>query len=46
MRIMGRKVVVAVTDGRLDGFAARSTELTPRARRNLWHVGADLLRRI
>jgi len=37
-------VVVAVTNGRLDGFGWRSTELTPRARRNLWYVGADLSR--
>ena len=43
LRVMGREVVVAVTNGRLDGFAERSTELTPRARRSLWHVGADLV---
>jgi hypothetical protein len=35
---MGREVVVAVTDGRLDG----STPLT----RAFWHVGADLLRQL
>ena len=28
---MGREVVVAVTDGRLDGFAERSTEGFDRA---------------
>jgi hypothetical protein len=39
---MGREVAVAVTNGRLDGVAERSTELTPRARRNLCHLGADL----
>jgi len=39
-QIMGRGVVVAVTKGRLDG----STEVTPRARRGLWHMGADLPR--
>jgi hypothetical protein len=33
-QVMGREVVVAVTNGRLDGFAAR---------RNLWHLGADLV---
>jgi hypothetical protein len=38
------ETVVAVTNGRLDGFAERSTELTPRARRNLWHLGADLFK--
>jgi hypothetical protein len=43
-QIMGREVVVAVTNGRLDGFAERSTELTPRARRNPWHVGTGLSR--
>jgi hypothetical protein len=35
---MGREVVVAVTNGRLDGSTERSTKLTPRARRSLWHV--------
>ena len=39
-QVMGREVIVAVTNGCLDG----STELTPRARRSLWHVGADLSR--
>jgi hypothetical protein len=39
-----RAAVVMATNGRLDGFAERSTELTPRARRSLWHVGADLSR--
>jgi hypothetical protein len=42
-KIMGRGVVVAVTNGRLDGSTERSTEFTPRARRNLWHLGADLV---
>jgi hypothetical protein len=42
MCIMGREVVVTVTNGRLDGSTERSTELTPRARRSLWHLGADL----
>jgi hypothetical protein len=37
-------VVVAATNGRLDGSTERSTELTPRARQSLWHLGADLLR--
>jgi thiamine phosphate synthase YjbQ (UPF0047 family) len=41
-QIMGREVVVAVTEGRLDGPTEPSTELTPGARRSLWHVGADL----
>jgi thiamine phosphate synthase YjbQ (UPF0047 family) len=45
-QIMGREVVVAVTNGRLDGSTERSTELTPRARRSLLHVGAHLLRRV
>jgi hypothetical protein len=44
---MGREVVVAVTDGRLDGSTERSTEgfdrAQPRARRSLWHVGADVV---
>jgi hypothetical protein len=38
-------VVVAVTNGCLDGSTERSTELAPRARRDLWHLGADLLQR-
>jgi hypothetical protein len=37
-------LVVAVTNGRLDGSTERSTELTPRVRRGLWHIGADLFR--
>jgi hypothetical protein len=41
---MGHEVVVAVTNGRLDGFAERSTEPTPRARQSLWRLGADLSR--
>jgi hypothetical protein len=40
---MGREVVVAVTNGRLDGSIERSTELTPRARRSLWHMGAGCI---
>jgi hypothetical protein len=43
LRVMGREVVVPVTSDRLDGSAERSMELTPRARRSLWHVGAHLL---
>ena len=46
-QIMGREVVVAVTNGRLDGSTERSTEgfgrAQPRARRSLWYMGTDLV---
>ena len=37
-QIISREVVVAVTNGRLDGFALLT--------RTFWHVGAHLLRRV